>query len=84
MNFQSQSDTCAGCGKAVYAAEMAMGAGNKYHKMCLKCTECGQRLNSTNMVDKDYDLYCRGCHSKLFGPKGYGYNNLLTSEGATR
>ncbi|KAL9545712.1 hypothetical protein MBANPS3_007018 [Mucor bainieri] len=84
FNFGSQPDTCAGCGKAVYAAELVLGAGNKYHKMCLKCCQCGKRLDSTNMVDRDFDLYCRGCYSKSFGPKGYGYGNLLTPEGATR
>jgi hypothetical protein len=21
------------------------------------------------MVDKDFDLYCRGCYAKQFGPK---------------
>lgn len=84
FNFGSQPDTCTGCGKAVYAAELVLGAGNKYHKMCLKCCQCGKRLDSTNMVDRDFDLYCRGCYAKSFGPKGYGYGNLLTPEGATR
>ncbi|CAO3625729.1 unnamed protein product [Mucor hiemalis] len=84
FNFQSQNDICTGCGKAVYAAELVLGAGNKYHKVCLKCCQCGKRLDSTNMVDRDFDLYCRGCYSKGFGPKGYGYGNLLTPEGATR
>ncbi|KAI8647524.1 hypothetical protein BD408DRAFT_473327 [Parasitella parasitica] len=84
FGFQAQQDICTGCGKIVYAAELALGAGNKYHKMCLKCCQCGKRLDSTNMVDRDFDLYCRGCYSKSFDPKGYGYNNLLTPEGATR
>lgn len=84
FNFAQQNDICTGCGKAVYAAELVLGAGNKYHKLCLKCCQCGKRLDSTNMVDKDFDLYCRGCYSKAFGPKGYGYGNLLTPEGATR
>lgn len=84
LNFQSQNDICTGCKKTVYAAELVLGAGNKYHKVCLKCCECGKRLDSTNMVDRDFDLYCRGCYSKSFGPKGYGYGNLLSTEGATR
>ncbi|ORX58996.1 hypothetical protein DM01DRAFT_1301787 [Hesseltinella vesiculosa] len=79
-----QNDTCTKCGKAVYAAELALGAGNKYHKHCLRCTHCDKSLNSSNMQDKDFDLYCRGCYSKLFGPKGYGYGNLLSPEGTTR
>jgi hypothetical protein len=84
FNFQSQQDTCVGCGKTVYAAELVLGAGNKYHKMCLKCCQCGKRLDSTNMADRDFDLYCKGCYGKSFGPKGFGFSNLLTPEGATR
>ncbi|KAI9258797.1 hypothetical protein BDA99DRAFT_514184 [Phascolomyces articulosus] len=84
VNINIQNDTCTKCGKSVYAAELAMGAGNKYHKFCLKCTECGKLLSSTNMVDKDFDLYCRGCYAKLHGPKGFGYGNLLSTEGSTR
>jgi hypothetical protein len=84
FNFQSQQDVCVGCGKTVYAAELVLGAGNKYHKMCLKCCQCGKRLDSTNMADRNFDLYCKGCYSKSFGPKGFGYSNLLTTEGATR
>ncbi|KAI8144661.1 hypothetical protein BJV82DRAFT_643925 [Fennellomyces sp. T-0311] len=84
VNIMVQNDTCTKCGKAVYAAELAMGAGNKYHKFCLKCTECGKLLSSTNMVDKDFDLLCRGCYAKLHGPKGFGYGNLLSTEGSTR
>ncbi|ORZ19035.1 hypothetical protein BCR42DRAFT_450165 [Absidia repens] len=84
LNFGIQNDVCTKCGKAVYAAELALGAGNKYHKLCLKCCQCGKLLSSTNMQDRDRDLYCRGCYSKSFGPKGYGYGNLLTPEGATR
>ncbi|KAF7724281.1 Cysteine and glycine-rich protein 1 [Apophysomyces ossiformis] len=69
LNFTVQNDTCTKCGKAVYAAELALGAGNKYHKLCLKCCQCGKLLSSTNMVDRDFDLYCRGCYAKSFGPK---------------
>ncbi|KAI9315333.1 hypothetical protein BX666DRAFT_387700 [Dichotomocladium elegans] len=79
-----QNDTCTKCGKTVYAAEMVLGAGNKYHALCLKCTECGKLLSSNNLVDKDFDLYCRGCYAKLFGPKGFGFGNLLSTEGTTR
>ncbi|KAI9300821.1 hypothetical protein BJ944DRAFT_252798 [Cunninghamella echinulata] len=84
FNFTVQNDICTKCRKAVYAAELILGAGNKYHKYCLKCTECGKLLNSTNMQDRNSDIYCRGCYASLFGPKGYGYNGLLSTEGATR
>ncbi|KAI8381492.1 uncharacterized protein BYT42DRAFT_566714 [Radiomyces spectabilis] len=84
FGFTVQNDICSKCHKAVYAAELALGAGNKYHKSCLKCSQCGKLLDSTNMQDKGFDLYCRSCYSKSFGPKGFGYGNLLSPEGATR
>ncbi len=31
--------TCALCNKAVFPAEEVIGAGQKYHKLCLKCSE---------------------------------------------
>jgi hypothetical protein len=30
--------SCAFCNKAVYPAEEVMGAGQKFHKFCLKCS----------------------------------------------
>ncbi|CAO3701107.1 hypothetical protein CU097_011901 [Rhizopus azygosporus] len=68
LNFQTQSDICTSCKKPVYAAELALGAGNKYHKACLKCIGCGKRLDSTNMVDRNSDLFCTTCYSKSFAP----------------
>jgi len=73
LNFTVQKDVCRGCGKAVYAAEAVLGAGHKYHKLCLKCTTCGRMVDATNMVDRESKLYCRGCYAKEFGPRGYGY-----------
>ncbi|KAI7872086.1 hypothetical protein BDF14DRAFT_721340 [Spinellus fusiger] len=83
LGFNVQVDTCTKCKKAVYAAELALGAGNKYHKLCLKCCDCGKLLNSTNMVDRDFDLYCRVCYSKSYGPKGFRFGNLLPPEGSS-
>jgi hypothetical protein len=31
--------------------------------------KCNKLLDSTNMVDKGFDVYCRPCYSKDFGPK---------------
>jgi len=81
------NDICPRCSKAVYAAEAVMGAGVKYHKLCLRCISCNKPLDSTNMADRDGKIYCRGCHSKEFGPKGYGYGGgaaFLTTEGTAR
>jgi hypothetical protein len=69
LSFQVSSDLCAKCDKPVYAAELILGAGKKYHKMCFRCLKCNKLLDSTNMVDKDFDVYCRPCYSKEYGPK---------------
>ncbi|CAF4775945.1 unnamed protein product [Rotaria socialis] len=31
--------SCALCNKAVFPAEEVIGAGQKYHKLCLKCSK---------------------------------------------
>ena len=36
---------CPKCGKTVYMAEEVIGAGQKWHKMCFKCTECNKMLD---------------------------------------
>ena len=36
---------CPKCGKTVYMAEEVLAAGNKYHKMCCKCDDCGKLLD---------------------------------------
>ncbi|KAJ2957972.1 hypothetical protein NQZ79_g6408 [Umbelopsis isabellina] len=69
LNMQISGDLCAKCNKPVYAAELVLGASKKYHKMCLRCSTCNKLLDSSNMVDKDFTIYCRPCHSKAFGPK---------------
>ncbi|CAO3679029.1 unnamed protein product [Umbelopsis vinacea] len=84
LNVQVNSDLCAKCDKPVYAAELVLGASKKYHKMCFRCFNCNKQLDSTNMVDKNFEVYCRPCYSKEFGPKGYGYGGLLSTDGATR
>ncbi|CAG8694711.1 338_t:CDS:2 [Cetraspora pellucida] len=67
--FPTNNDKCPRCSKAVYAAEAVMGAGIKYHKLCLRCESCSKFLNSTNMTDREGKLYCTSCYSREFGPK---------------
>ncbi|KAJ3048618.1 hypothetical protein HK097_010378 [Rhizophlyctis rosea] len=78
------ADPCPKCGKAVYFAEQILGPGNvKYHKLCFRCTDCNKSLDSSNMADKDGVIYCKTCHGKKWGPKGYGYGGgagVLTTE----
>lgn len=66
------SDRCPRCDKAVYFAEQMLGPGGiKYHKTCMKCTDCNKSVDSTTMADKDKVLYCKPCYGRKFGPKGY-------------
>ncbi|KAJ3271607.1 hypothetical protein HDV01_006477 [Terramyces sp. JEL0728] len=73
------TDKCPVCTKAVYFAEQALGPGNiKYHKMCFKCSTCSKLLDSNNLAEKENVLYCRPCHTKAFGPRGYGYGGAVS------
>ncbi|KAJ8258078.1 hypothetical protein GJAV_G00192910 [Gymnothorax javanicus] len=72
------SEVCPRCGKAVYAAEKVIGAGNAWHKSCFRCAKCGKGLESTTLADKDGEIYCKGCYAKSFGPKGFGYGQART------
>ncbi|XP_048954662.1 cysteine and glycine-rich protein 3 isoform X1 [Canis lupus dingo] len=55
-----ESEKCPRCGKSVYAAEKVMGGGKPWHKTCFRCAICGKSLESTNVTDKDGELYCKG------------------------
>ena len=46
--------------------------------------ECHKNLDSTNLTEKDNEVYCKSCYGKRFGPKGYGYAGgaaFLNTEG---
>ncbi|KAM0786145.1 hypothetical protein ACM66B_006953 [Microbotryomycetes sp. NB124-2] len=63
---------CPRCSRAVYFMERAIGPGGKtYHKPCLKCTSCNKTLDQGSVVDHDLEPYCKPCHSRNFGPRGY-------------
>lgn len=64
---------CPKCNQAVYAAEERIGAGKKWHKQCFKCGLCNKGLDSTTVAEHEGLVYCKGCHGKKFGPKGYGF-----------
>jgi cysteine/glycine-rich protein len=40
--------------------------------------ECRKSVDSTTMADKDLVMYCKTCHTKKFGTKGYGYGGAVT------
>ncbi|XP_037967706.1 muscle LIM protein Mlp84B isoform X1 [Plutella xylostella] len=64
---------CPKCGKSVYAAEERVAGGLKWHKMCFKCGLCSKLLDSTNCTEHEGELFCKMCHARKFGPKGYGF-----------
>lgn len=34
---------------------------------------CQKLLDSTNCSEHEGELYCKMCHARKFGPKGYGF-----------
>nr|XP_022920165.1 muscle LIM protein Mlp84B-like isoform X1 [Onthophagus taurus] len=68
-----ENPKCPKCDKSVYAAEERVAGGYKYHKSCFKCGMCGKMLDSTNCSEHEKELYCRNCHARKYGPKGYGF-----------
>jgi len=77
---------CPKCGKTVYMAEEVLAEGQKWHKLCFKCSECGKMLDSSTMSAHEGNLYCKSCHKRNYGLKGYGYGQgagVLASEAGT-
>lgn len=68
-----ETPKCPKCGKSVYAAEERIAAGMKFHKGCFKCGLCNKFLDSTNVSNHETEIYCRQCHGRKYGPKGYGF-----------
>ncbi|GAA6018820.1 hypothetical protein JCM11491_006875 [Sporobolomyces phaffii] len=73
--------TCPTCNDKVYFAEQTLGPGGRaFHKICLKCVSCGKLLEPRLLVDHDGQAYCKACHGKSFGTKGYGAGGALVGE----
>lgn len=72
MPFGSATVKCGRCNKSVYANEEVKACGRSYHEnSCFKCKMCNKSLELTTVVDNDNEIYCKSCHSKSFGPKGF-------------
>ena len=55
--------------------------------MCFKCANCSKMLESGSEREHDNEVYCKTCHGRNFGPKGYGYGGgagALSMEGARK
>lgn len=64
---------CKRCSKPVYFKEQKLAAGVKWHKACFKCAVCNKKLDSTMLCEHKNEIYCKSCHGRQFGPKGYGF-----------
>uniref|UniRef100_A0A1L8DMD3 Putative regulatory protein mlp n=2 Tax=Nyssomyia neivai TaxID=330878 RepID=A0A1L8DMD3_9DIPT len=74
MPFKAvENPKCPKCGKSVYAAEERVAGGYKFHKTCFKCGMCNKALDSTNCTEHEKELFCKNCHARKYGPKGYGF-----------
>lgn len=34
---------------------------------------CSKLLDSTNCTEHEGELFCKNCHARKYGPKGYGF-----------
>lgn len=67
------AEICPRCNKSVFIAELMRGAGKAWHKTCFTCTVCNKRVDSSNLCERDGDIFCKACYGKNFGPKGFGF-----------
>ncbi|CAH1786467.1 unnamed protein product [Owenia fusiformis] len=70
---KTNPNNCPRCGKAVYFAEQVLSLDRKWHKLCFRCLDCNRGLDSTNAAGHEGEAFCKGCHGKRYGPKGYGF-----------
>merc|ERR1711953_861268 len=61
------SPACPCCLRSVFPMEAIMAADRTpYHKHCLKCNECGRKLEIANLNEHEKKLYCCSCYQALF------------------
>jgi hypothetical protein len=72
---------CAVCDKSVYEMEKINAINKIFHKSCFTCGAfvqsggCKRTLTLDKYTDHAGEPFCKGCYSKLFGIKGYGYGS---------
>ncbi|XP_066594158.1 uncharacterized protein Rassf [Prorops nasuta] len=71
---------CHKCGKPVYFAERKQSLGYDWHPECLRCEECGKRLNPGQHAEHKSVPYCYvPCYGALFGPQLFGHGTRVES-----
>lgn len=74
-----QAPKCTICQKSVYDMEKIQAIDQIWHKTCFCCGAkgtsggCNKVLTLDKYLDHNGEPFCKTCHSRLFGPKGYGY-----------
>ncbi|XP_055323300.1 uncharacterized protein LOC129578562 [Sitodiplosis mosellana] len=71
---------CHKCSKPVYFAERKQSLGYDWHPECLRCEECGKRLNPGQHAEHKGIPYCHvPCYGALFGPQLFGHGTRVES-----
>ncbi|XP_076250349.1 ras association family member [Rhynchophorus ferrugineus] len=71
---------CHKCQKPVYFAERKHSLGYNWHPECLRCEECGKRLNPGQHAEHKGVPYCHvPCYGALFGPQLFGHGTRVES-----
>jgi hypothetical protein len=70
---------CPWCGDSVYYAEQLICFERKWHKKCFKCIECARTLALGSQLDHDSKPYCKSCHTRSYGPKGFGFGGAVSA-----
>ena len=84
--FGAGTPKCAFCSQPVYPAEKVQAVGKTWHKVCFKCGGscehggCGKVLSLDQYLSHSEDPFCKPCHSKLFGPRGFGFAGTTTQQ----
>ncbi|XP_052869618.1 uncharacterized protein LOC128275203 [Anopheles cruzii] len=71
---------CHKCCKPVFFAERKQSLGYDWHPECLRCEECGKRLNPGQHAEHKGVPYCHvPCYGALFGPQLFGHGTRVES-----
>ncbi|CAO1427452.1 unnamed protein product [Diamesa hyperborea] len=71
---------CNKCQKPVFFAERKQSLGYDWHPECLRCEECGKRLNPGQHAEHKGVPYCHvPCYGALFGPQLFGHGTRVES-----
>merc|ERR1712232_707694 len=68
---------CKKCNKIVGFADQVKAAGALWHTNCFRCSTCSKLLKAGDFSETKGLPYCKPCYQKGFGPKGFGFGNVL-------